>query len=44
MPGLDLTADTWMNVFLIAVALVMASTVSLRLSVRDWKRRSPSVC
>ena len=37
MPGLDLTADTWMNVLLIALALVIASAVSLRLSVRDWK-------
>lgn len=37
MPGLDLPADTWMNVLLIAIALVIAAAASLRLSVRDWK-------
>jgi hypothetical protein len=37
MPGLDLPADTWMNILLIAIALVMACVASLRLSVRDWK-------
>jgi hypothetical protein len=37
MPGLDIPADTWMNVLLIVLALVIASTVSVRLSVRDWK-------
>lgn len=37
MPGLDLPADTWMNVLLIAIALVIAAATSLRLSARDWK-------
>jgi hypothetical protein len=37
MPGLDLPADTWMNILLIAIALVMACVASLSLSVRDWK-------
>jgi hypothetical protein len=37
MPGLDLPADTWMNVLLIAIALAIAAVTSLRLSVRGWK-------
>jgi hypothetical protein len=37
MPGLYVTPEPWINLLLIVIALVIASAVSLRLSVRDWK-------